>query len=306
VVASLVACAAGCAAESSPQAPRYEAIVLGVAQDGGLPHLGCTKPCCATARRDGRRETPASLAIHDRATGALVLVEATPAVEEQVALLHRLTGTRPDPRRPVDAVLLTHAHVGHYAGLVQFGREVAATDAIPVHVTPRLAEFLRSNGPWDQLVRLEQIRLVPVEPGRPFEPIPGIRVVAIPVPHRDEYSDTVALRIEGPNRTVLFVPDTDRWQDGALERLVDGVDVAWLDATFYDGSELPGRDLSEIPHPPMVDTMARLATAARERPGRFRFLHLNHTNPALTDPALRERIRDRGFLVAEPGERVGL
>ena len=79
-----------------------------------------------------------------------------------------------------------------------------------------------------------------------------------------------------------------------------------VDATFYDGSELPGRDLSKIPHPRMVETMRLLGDEARARPGRVRFLHLNHTNPALHDAQLRKEIEGRGFRIAEEGERLGL
>ena len=91
-----------------------------------------------------------------------------------------------------------------------------------------------------------------------------------------------------------------------MDRLVEGVDVAYLDATFYDGRELPGRDLSKVRHPFMIDTMQRLESQASERPGRFRFIHLNHTNPALHDEELRQSISARGFRIAAQGERVGI
>jgi len=285
---------------------RFELFVLGIAQDGGLPHFGCNKECCRSARREGRESFPAALGLHDRETGRLLLVEATPAVEKQVALLRRLAGNEDRQGQPVDSVLLTHAHVGHYTGLVHFGREVASTRSIPVHVSERMESFLRDNGPWSQLVDLEQIVLRRFEPEVPFRPFPGVEVVAVPVAHRQEFSDTFAFRIRGPNRTVLFLPDIDRWGDDQPSALLDGADVAYLDATFYDGGELPGRDLSKIPHPRMVETMRLLEGEARERPGRIRFLHLNHTNPALHDVELREEIEARGFRIAEEGERVGL
>lgn len=138
--------------------------------------------------------------------------------------------------------------------------------------------------------------------------MPGIMVTPVEVPHRDEFSDTMAFRIRGPNKSVLFVPDIDSWRDdpSLLDRLVDGVDIAYLDATFYDGSELPGRDLTKVRHPFMVDTMKRLAVPAKKSPGRFRFIHLNHTNPALHDAALRKAVTARGFWIAKQGERVGI
>ena len=301
-------------AASTIDEPRFEVIVLGRAQDGGLPHLGCERGCCVMARRTGRLETPACLGVRDLETGALIMLEASPAIETQVALLHELTGTKDRGRRPVDGILLTHAHIGHYAGLIQLGREVASTKAVPVWSTPRFAGFLRDNGPWSQLVELGQIELEEISPGTTdgsiapvaFEPLPGLRVEAFLVPHRDEFSDTVAYKLHGPGKTVLFCPDVDRWDahEGLLESLLEGVDVAYVDATFYDGRELPGRNILEVPHPPMIRTMELLQEMGRESPGRVRFIHLNHTNPALNDQDLQDEIRSKGFPVAEVGERT--
>ena len=275
--------------------------VLGIAQDGGVPHVGCTRPCCVEARRSGRGFSPACLGIVDCTSGAELLIEATPAVEAQLARWH---GDRERRGNPVDAVLLTHAHIGHYLGLAHFGREVAATSSLPVYGTARLVEFLRANGPWSQLVELGQILPQVCEPELPFTPLPGLTVTAVRVPHRDEFSDTVAYRIRGEHKTLLFVPDVDAWSKspGLLERLVDGVDLAFLDGTFWDGRELPGRNMLEIPHPAIVDTMRRLAARALERPGVFRFLHLNHTNPLLRDPELVRRLEAAGFALAREGE----
>ncbi len=285
---------------------EIELIVLGIAQDGAVPHLGCQKPCCIAARRDGIRLGPACLALVDHSSGKTVLIEATPSIEEQLSLLRDLTGLANEGRRPIDTLLLTHAHIGHYTGLIHLGREVASTDAVRVHCTGRMASFLRENGPWSQLVQLNQIDLQVIEKGQPVEIFPGVTATPHGVQHRDEFSDTVAWRIEGPRRTVVFCPDIDGWQDGVLDLLIDGADLCYLDATFYDGRELPGRDLSEIPHPPMVVTMEHLSGEAQKTPGRFRFIHLNHTNPALRDESIRAEINRRGFSVAEVGERYFL
>ena len=262
---ALAACRAPAAARAG-----LELVVLGTAQDGGMPHVGCTRDCCVEARVAGRERYPACLGVRDLGSGALCLIEATPRVEPQLALLHDFAGDRDRAPRsnPVDAVLLTHAHIGHYLGLAQFGKEVASTSALPVHLSPRFAGFLRDNAPWSQLVDLGQIELREVAAGEAFDPLPGLTVRALAVPHRDEFSDTFAYRLEGPRRTVLFVPDVDGWSDqpGLLDELLEGVDVAYLDATFYDGSELPGRDLSQIRHPFVTDTMERLADAAANAP----------------------------------------
>jgi pyrroloquinoline quinone biosynthesis protein B len=283
--------------------------VLGRAQDGGLPHLGCEREsCCAAARRSGRRETPACLGLHDGRHGKLYLFEATPAIEQQVALLHELGSIEGRGRAPVDGLFVTHAHLGHYLGLAWLGREVAASQRTPLFVTPRFAQWLRDNGPWSQLVDLEQVELRATEPGGAVELTADLVVESLAVPHRDEFSDTVAFRIRGPRRTVLFCPDVDAWtrHAGLLDRLLEGVDVAYLDATFYDGRELPDRIRAEIPHPPMLDTMDRLAARAAAKPGTIRFLHFNHTNPAWNDPGVADSVRARGFGIAEVGERVDL
>lgn len=306
---ALVGVLGACASSPAPEdGGRFELFVLGVAQDGGLPHVGCVRACCEQARAEGRERYPVSLALHDRETGHTCLIEATPAIEPQLALLHELTGEAPRARHPVDGVLITHAHIGHYLGLAQLGYEVASTEDTPLHVTPRFAQFMRSNAPWSQLVEFGQVELHEHAPGEAFEPLPGLRVTALKVPHRDEFSDTVALRIEGPRRTVLFVPDIDAWSDAPdlLDSLLEGVDVAYLDATFYDGSELPGRDLRKVRHPFVIDTMERLREEARAQPGRIRFIHLNHSNPLLVDEQLRSALEAEGFRVARRGERVGL
>lgn len=308
----LAACAGSAVRPSgdSLQAVDVELFVLGIAQDGGLPHLGCERACCTEARATGRVEYPASLGVVDRRGGEpkLLLVEATPRIEEQTALLHRLAGVHGRGRSPVDAVMVTHAHIGHYLGLALFGREVVGAKNLPVWCSPRFADYLRGHGPWQQLVALQQIDVHAFSVGESFAPWPGLNVRAIAVPHRDEFSDTMAYVITGPSRSALFVPDVDAWEraPGLLQQLLEGVDVAYLDGTFYDGSELPERNLSEIRHPLILRTMDMLADVATAHPGRIRFLHLNHTNPALHDPVIRATIAARGFAVAEMGERVRL
>ena len=284
---------------------RFVCEVLGTAQDGGLPHLGCEKDCCSKARAEGIRRLPVSLGILDREHGRTLLVEVTPAVEAQLHAFASNRGDRVDARKPVDAVLLTHAHIGHYAGLIHFGREVAGTRKVPCWVSARMADVLRTNGPWSQLVRLQQIELEVFEPGVPFEPLPGLQVTAIRVPHRDEFSDTMAFRFEGGTGTLLFMPDIDRLDASLADTLLEGIDIAFVDATFYDGREVPGRNLSEIPHPPMIQSTGLLADRVRARPGSIQFIHLNHSNPVHFDESLRTRILDQGFGLPARGQRFG-
>jgi pyrroloquinoline quinone biosynthesis protein B len=276
------------------------ALVLGIAQDGGVPHIGCAQAPCVRARRDpARRQRVAALGLVDEVAGQRFLVDATPDLPSQIDDLNR-GRTLSDGRRPVDGILLTHAHMGHYTGLMWLGREALGARAVPVYATPRLAAYLRTNGPWSQLVALGQIDLREVEPGREVALTRALAATPIRVPHRDELSDTVGWRIRGPARTILYVPDIDKWErwDRRLEDEVASVDIALLDGTFLAADEVPGRSLEEIPHPLVGETTARLGPLAH----RVVFVHLNHTNALLHDPAERRRLEASGARVAFDGQ----
>lgn len=297
------------AAHSVPPPPGPRIVVLGTAQDGGFPHTGCEHSLCAAARRDpALARRVASLAIDFPASGRTFLVDATPDLPAQIQAVH---GFRPHPegkvdRAPFDGVFLTHAHLGHYLGLAHFGFESLSTSGLPVWASPRMAEYLRANGPWSQLVRLKNIALREMRPGAPVDLGEGVTVTAFPVPHRDEYSDTMAFVIRGPRSTVLYVPDTDGWSTWTrpLPRFLEEekVDVALLDATFYSPDELPDRDVSKIRHPLVTDSMELLGPQVKAGKVRVFFTHLNHSNPAL-DPggAVRKAIEAKGFEVLGDG-----
>src|SRR5512138_551932 len=188
---------------SPPAGPVPEAVVLGVAQDGGVPHLGCRQALCMEAHRDpSKRKLVASLGLVDPAAGKRFVIDATPDFREQVERLGGLP----------DGILLTHAHIGHYLGLAQLGREVLGAKRLPVYCTPSMARFLRGNGPWKRLVSLENIEIREVAPGVEFALTPSLRATAITVPHRDEDSDTVAWVVSGPSRNLLWLPDIDKWE----------------------------------------------------------------------------------------------
>lgn len=300
------------AAAPEPRAPRV--VVLGTVQDGGLPQTGCDCTRCSPARKDPRlARRVASLAIHVPKTGRVYLVDATPDLPAQIEEIH---GFRAHPegkvdRAPVDGVLLTHAHIGHYLGLAHFGFESLNTKDVPVWASPRMAEYLRTNGPWSQLVRLGNIALREIQPGQPFPLEEGITVEAFPVPHRDEYSDTMAFLIRGPKKTLLYVPDTDSWAawpKPLLDVLAgEKVDVALLDATFYSPDELPDRDVTKIRHPLITQSMDLLEPLVKAGKLQVFFTHLNHSNPALDpDGPARRAIEARGFRVLEEGEEIGL
>lgn len=281
--------------------------VLGIAQDAGYPQTNCYQPHCMRAWEDrGLRRMASSIAVVDKANKAKYLFDATPDMREQLYELHRAA---PDGEYSLDGVFLTHAHMGHYTGLIHIGRESAGASSIPVYAMPRMHNFLSTNGPWDQLVRLKNISLHELADGQPVEFGPGITVTPILVPHRDEYSETVGYRIEGPNKSAVFIPDIDKWEMWStdIRDIVKSVDYALLDATFFRDGELVGRDMSKIKHPFVSESMAIFNSLSKEERARVIFIHMNHTNPLLIDGSPEQaEVEQRGFRYATEGMRLVL
>ncbi|HLG17092.1 MAG TPA: MBL fold metallo-hydrolase [Blastocatellia bacterium] len=303
----LAACSRTIPGPSAEQAIQPYAVVLGIAQDAGYPQAGCKKACCKDAWiNPALRRRVASLAIVDPESGERWIVDATPDFKDQLRALDALQPVNGTPG--LAGILLTHGHIGHYTGLMQLGREVIGASSVPVYAMPRMQDFLSKNGPWDLLVRLKNVSLVPLRDGEPVKLNARITVTPFLVPHRDEYTETVGFRIQGPKRAVVYMPDIDKWEKWSvrIEDAISGSDVAYVDGTFYEGDEV-GRDISEIPHPFISESLARFASLPAAERAKVRFIHLNHTNPALivNSPA-RKRIEEAGFRVAEEMERVAL
>ena len=270
-------------------APRV--LVLGTAQDGGIPHAGCGCATCRAAHAEpARRRRVASIAVVGE-TERVLLVDATPDLARQLAnLAARIGRARPD----LDGLVLTHAHVGHYLGLAFLGREAMNVEGLPLYVTPSMADFLRANRPWAWLVERGQVEPEVVEPGDAFT-FDGVHVETFLSPHRAEDTDTIGVEVRGPRRRLAYVPDADRFPPGLVDRIREA-DVALVDGTFYDASEIPGRDLAEIPHPFVADSAALLADPR----GEVYFTHLNHTNRLLDpDRAGRPALPDGFGILAE-------
>ncbi|MEE8368151.1 MAG: MBL fold metallo-hydrolase [Thermoanaerobaculia bacterium] len=285
--------------------------VLGSVQDGGMPHAACNHALCLKATENPElRLTVASLALIDPSTNQVYLFDATPDIREQLVALADVRAApvgRVD-RAPLAGVFLTHAHIGHYLGLSFFGFEAVSSNNLPVYSTPRMSAYLRSNGPWSQLVEMKNIDLRESPPGKRIEVIPGVGVTPIAVPHRDELSDTVGFLIQGPSRSLFYVPDTDNWAAWSrpIEEVIQDVEIVLLDGTFYSADELPGRSVAEIGHPLITDTMRRLEGLVQEGK-KIYFTHLNHSNPGL-DPSSAERreIEERGFRIVVEGQEFPL
>lgn len=281
--------------------------VLGVAQDAGYPQANCYAPHCTRAWEDrSLRRLASSIAVVDEPSRSKYLFDATPDLREQLYNLHLVA---PDAAYPLEGVFLTHAHIGHYTGLMHFGREASHTQDVPVYAMPRMHEFLSTNGPWDQLLRLGNIRLETLADAGTIALNDRLGVTPFLVPHRKEYSETVGFRIDGPNRSAVFIPDIDKWDswDTDIREVIRSVDYALLDATFYADGELPGRDMSKIPHPFAAESMALFEDLSDDEKSRVIFIHFNHTNPLLIDGSPeRAAVEKRGFRVATEGMRLEL
>ena len=303
ILATLALCFIGAVAT----AEETYIYVLGVAQDAGYPQNNCYKPHCMKAWENPElRRKASSIAVIDETREAKYLFDATPDMREQLFELHKIA---PDGDYSLDGVFLTHAHMGHYTGLMHFGREAAGTDGIPVYAMPRMHAYLSGNGPWDQLIRLGNIELIEMSDGTKVDAGLGLTVTPFLVPHRDEYSETVGFRIEGPRRSAVYIPDIDKWEMWStdIRDVVRSADYALLDATFFRDGELGDRDMSKIKHPFVAESMDLLDSLTAEEKSRVIFIHMNHTNPLLIDGSPEQlEVERRGFRFAREGMRLVL
>lgn len=283
--------------------------VLGTAQDGGISHSGCHCETCLQARRKPEHSRLiASLAILDLKEKNFFLLDATPDIRAQLDIVHHRLNSQKTKFTP-DGMLLTHAHIGHYTGLMFFGYEAMSTHRLPVYCSSRMQRFLSENGPWSQLVRLENIKIQSLQMDQEYSLTPRISMKGFQVPHRDEYSDTLGFVITGQEKRLLYIPDIRSWKawDRSIVDEVAKVHVALLDGTFYSPDELPGRDLSKIGHPFIRVSVETLKAVVKKGRIQIYFTHLNHTNSAL-DPGgeARKRLEGEGFRLAEDGLEFAL
>ncbi|MFK8046503.1 MAG: MBL fold metallo-hydrolase [Crocinitomicaceae bacterium] len=282
-------------------------IILGNVQDAGSPHAACKKECCkALFENPDPTRKVISLGLIDPTDSTNYLFEATPDMTSQMKHLAELGNSH---KEVPDAIFLTHAHIGHYTGLMYLGKEAMNAKAVKVYAMPNMANYLTNNGPWSQLVTNQNIALSPLKSDSTIQLNQSIKVIPFVVPHRDEYSETVGYKIIGPNKSALFIPDIDKWSKWEKDIIeeVRQVDYAFIDATFYDDAEINNRDISEIPHPFIIETMALFKNEPKEEKNKIYFIHLNHTNLALRfDSDQLKTILENGFHVGEFGAVFGI
>ena len=282
---------------------RPYVVVLGIAQDGGAPHAGCEKSCCIELWDSGKKEKVSSIGIVNPLTKQSWLFDATPDFPSQYRILTENHNTE------LVGIFLTHAHMGHYTGLLHLGREVMGKKNVPVYVMSRMKRFLETNGPWNQLVTLKNINLILIENNKDIKIGDQLFIEPFLVPHRDEYSETVGYRIIGKEKSLAFIPDIDKWEKwhGSIFQLALNTDILLLDGTFYSQNEIPHRNMAEIPHPFIIESMETLSELNSENRSKIHFIHFNHSNPAIKDnsPAYHT-IKSKRFNLAREGDRFNL
>lgn len=276
-------------------------IILGIAQDGGYPQAGCIKECCRYYH-DGKekRKHVSCIAIVDPGSSKTWMIDATPDFPVQYQRLTSMSGYG------LDGILLTHAHIGHYTGLMQLGREVMGFNKMPVYSMPRMKSFIENNGPWSQLVKLNNIELVELKSEQMKKLSDQISIIPIQVPHRDEFSETVGFIIQSESKKVVFIPDIDKWStwNRSIVDLIKSTDLALIDGTFYKNGEIEGRDMSAIPHPFIEESISLFESFPIKERKKIKFIHLNHTNPVLRKTKERRYLIKKGFGIAVEGEKL--
>ena len=274
--------------------------VLGTLQDGGSPHLGCKKNCCLNlSEMDKEIRKVTSLEIFNQIKKESILFEATPDI------IHQWNSMYSNPK----GIFLTHAHMGHYSGLLHLGKEALASKCISVYVMPRMYNFLKNNGPWSQLIDQKNILLKKLHENESIQVLNKVKIIPFLVPHRDEFSETVGYKIVGPKKKVLFIPDIDKWSlwSKNLISVLREVDIAFLDATFFSAEEVDYRPIAEIPHPLVHETMKYLENETKVIKNKIYFIHMNHTNPLLDpDSDSAKWVIKQGFNIARIGQQFEL
>ena len=284
--------------------PNQFITVLGNVQDAGYPHIGCEKFCCNENFNSATVNFVTSLGITDLVDKKSFLLEATPDISMQLKFLKKIYNSS----TIIDGVFITHAHIGHYTGLMYFGREALGAYKVPVYVMPKMKLFLESNSPWNQLIDLNNIQLSEIFHNKNINISNNLEIVPFTVPHRDEFSETVGYKIIGPNKSALFVPDINKWNlwDKDIVEEVKDVDYAFLDATFFKNGEV-NRSMEEIPHPFVVETLNLFKNESDELKNKIYFIHFNHTNISLQDknPVI-DSISKLGYNFTRFGDQLSL
>lgn len=275
-----------------------QVLILGSGQDAGVPQISCDCSNCSQTRKNPKLKLLGpSIALLDLEKKYCYLIDASPDIKQQIESIKEiLPKVKTQETIPISGIFLTHAHFGHVSGLWLLGKECIDTQEITVFCTSKMSEFLTNNHPFSHMLTRKNLCLSEMKKNQIY-PIEDFRVTSFQVPHRDEYADTVGYIIE-QNKKLLYLPDLDYWTE-ELIKLVESVDIALIDGSFYSKDELPGRD--DVPHPPIKETINLLDPNKTE----IYFTHFNHTNLILNEKGNeRKEILEKGFKLVFDGLKI--
>ncbi len=280
-----------------------EVTLLGIAQDGGRPQPLCQKPCCANVGLD-ERAFPTSIGVKlgDMSTH---LFDATRNLGDQLNIWQENLPAH---------VWLTHAHFGHVDGLGLFGRETIGAKGIMLHVSQKMKQLIQTTPQWALMLEQGVFSLEVFTTGEEIF-FDSESIIPLLVPHRDELSDMHAFIIRGKEKSLLYLPDHDTWEETLslyhcklirewLEKF--DIDTAFIDGTFWSHHELSERPQEDVPHPPVSQTIAHLGTRLPGDPDLY-FIHLNHTNPLYDgSSSAYKTVKAMGWKIGIQGMKISL
>jgi pyrroloquinoline quinone biosynthesis protein B len=287
--------------------------VLGSAAGGGVPQWNCGCVHCAAARRGlAPRRSQSSFAVSAEGE-TWWLINVSPDVAAQIEDFAPL-----QPRElrgsPIAGMLLTDANVDHIGGLAVLRQtHPAGFQLFSSGVVRRIATLQAAFSPFAEPPHRWQAVTEPFELGGG-----ALRVTPFPVPGltpgyagRERTPGAVlAYKIEAPaaGASVLFAP-VFAAIDETLAAALAGVDVAFLDGSFWSDDELRAEGLDDKParslgHLPVGGAEGSLATIAPLRNRRI-YAHLNNSNPLLDPTSLAaDTLRADGAELAFDGLEI--
>ena len=253
--------------------------VLGSVQDGGYPHTGCIEKCCLNLK--DKKRFISSIAIIDKSNRRSWIIDITPDINSQLRLLSQYIDSFNYPS--LSGIFLTHAHIGHYGGLINLGLESMNTSKIPIYAFDKMESFLKDNSIFNQLIKNKNIIINKMDENSEIYINKNVKINGFLVPHRNELSETVGYNIKSQNKSIIYLPDIDSWDKWKIDviELIKVHDILILDGTFYNKNELKNRNMKKVPHPSIIESMELMNALPLDQRNKVYFTHLNHTNKSL-------------------------
>lgn len=221
---------------------------LGTGTSQGVPVVGCDCPVCRSTDPHDKRLRSSALV---RAGGATVLIDAGPDLRQQMLR---------SEVRELDAVLLTHEHMDHIAGIDDLRAfNFRQQRAMDIHAMPGTNAAVRRMFHYafaeHRYPGVPELRLHDIGPDA-FQ-AGGLEVLPVPVLHH--LLPVLGFRIGG----LAYITDAKTVPPGSMERL-KGVDVLVVNAL---------RKKEHLSHFNLAEAVRLVETIG---PRQAWFIHMSH------------------------------